>query len=281
MIWWSLLLAATAAADSPFAFREIEPGRLELSESGRPVFVYNSAPQLKPGVPEDRRRCCYLHPVWTPAGTMVTDDFPADHYHHRGVFWAWPRVTAGGRTRDLWSLRGIEHRFLRWQGREVFPDRARLEAENGWFADGRQVLRERVTVTAHRARGRTRRMEFTLIFEALEPLEIAGEPAQKKGYGGFSIRFAPRRQTLLRTDAGVEKEDSNMAPHAWAELEGDFEGGRAAVRIEIDPGHPGYPNGWCLRHYGFLGVNYPGLEPLSLKPGRPLGLSYHVVVSDR
>jgi hypothetical protein len=59
------------------------------------VFVYNYGMQLKPGVPEDRRRACYLHPVWTPGGTIVTDDFPADHYHHRGIFWAWPRVKVG------------------------------------------------------------------------------------------------------------------------------------------------------------------------------------------
>lgn len=281
MMWWPLLIAPLVATDSPFAFRETGPGRLELSESGRPVFVYNFGPQLKPGVPEDRRRCCYLHPVWTPEGTIVTDDFPADHYHHRGIFWAWPRVTVAGQTRDLWSLRGIEHRFIRWHAREVFPDRARLEVENGWFAEGRQVLRERVAITAHRAQGNSRRMEFSLVFDALEPIQITGEPDQQKGYGGFSIRFGPRRQTLLRTDTGTEKEDSNMARHAWAELEGDFAGRRAAVRIEIDPGHPGYPNGWCLRHYGFLGVNYPGLETLTLNPGRPLGLSYHVVVTDR
>lgn len=281
MMWWLFLVAPLVATDSPFAFRETGPGRLELSESGRPVFVYNFGPQLKPGVPEDRRRCCYLHPVWTPEGTIVTDDFPADHYHHRGIFWAWPRVTVAGQTRDLWSLRGIEHRFIRWHAREVFPDRARLEVENGWFAEGRQVLRERVAVTAHRAQGKTRRMEFSLVFDALEPLQITGEPDQQKGYGGFSIRFGPRRQTLLRSDTGIEKQDSNMARHAWAELEGDFAGRRAAVRIEIDPGHPGYPNGWCLRHYGFLGVNYPGLETLTLNPGRPLGLSYHVVIQDR
>lgn len=281
MMWWLVLVAPLVTGESPFAFRETEPGRLELSETGRPVFVYNFGPQLKAGVPEHRRRCCYLHPVWTPSGTIVTDDFPADHYHHRGIFWAWPRVTVGGQTRDLWSLRGVEHRFLRWHAREVFPDRARLEIENGWFTEDRQVLRERVAITAHRARGTTRRMEFSLILDPLEPLRIAGEPDQHKGYGGFSIRFGPRRETLLHTDTGIEQRDSDMARHAWAELEGDFGGRRASVRIEIDPGHPGYPNGWCLRHYGFLGVNYPGLETRTLNPGRPLGLSYHVVVADR
>ena len=50
------------------------------------------------------------------------------------------------------------------------------------------------------------------------------------------------------------------------------------VRVTIVPSHPGYPNGWCLRHYGFLGVNYPGLEAITLKPGQPLTLKYRVTV---
>ena len=86
---------------------------------------------------------------------------------------------------------------------------------------------------------------------------------------------------MLRTDAGVEAKDTDMAPHRWAELEGTFEGGRAAARVDIDPSHPGFPNGWCLRHYGFLGVNYPGLQPITLQPGKPLTLKYRVRLEAR
>jgi hypothetical protein len=88
----------------------------------------------------------------------------------------------------------------------------------------------------------------------------------------------PRTETVIRTDAGVEKGDSNMAPHPWAELEAWFGGRRAGARVTIDPSHPGYPNGWCLRYYGFLGVNYPGLDSYTLAPGRPLVMKYRVTV---
>jgi len=278
---WLWILLLMSPADSPFAFREVAPGALELSERGRPVYVYNYGMMLKEGAPEDRRRACYLHPLWTPGGTVVTDDFPRDHYHHRGVFWAWPRVRVRDQMLDLWSVRGIQQKFLRWTRRETGPSAARLEVENGWFLGDRILMRERVRIATRPAHGPARELEFQLRFEALEPLEIAGEPAQSKGYGGFSIRFAPRRQTVIRTEAGIEKEDSNMVPHPWAELEGDFGGRRAAVRIEIAPSNPGYPNGWCIRHYGFLGVNFPGLEALRLEPGQAFELGYRVVVSDR
>src|SRR5450756_1344739 len=78
-----------AAAESPFAFREINPASLELAESGKPVFVYNYGGILAAGFPETMRRSSYLHPVYAPDGTLLTDDFNKDHPHHRGIFWAW------------------------------------------------------------------------------------------------------------------------------------------------------------------------------------------------
>jgi len=80
---------------------------------------------------------------------------------------------------------------------------------------------------------------------------------------------------LAELDAGIVQ----LVPNE--ELEGDFGGRPAGLRVEISPSHPGFPNGWCLRHYGFLGVNYPGLDTLRLDPHRSLRLKYRVTVYDR
>lgn len=272
-------LAAAVGAQSPFRFRDISPESVELAESGKPVYVYNYGVMRKAGVPEDRARCCYLHPVYAPSGTVLTDDFPPDHYHHRGIFWAWPIVTVGGERYDLWTLRGIRQQFMRWLAREAGEREARLAVENAWMVRDRAVVRETVEIITRPAAGERREMEFRLAFEALNgPVELLGEPAENKGYGGFSVRFAPREKTVITTDAGTEKQDSNMARHAWAQLEALFAGRRAGLRIDIDPANPDFPNGWCLRHYGFLGVNYPGLKSHTLQPGRPMTLSYKVTV---
>src|SRR5512141_1346076 len=82
-------LCAPGADQPRFSFREISPASLELSENGKPVYVYNFGEMLAPGYPEAMRRSSYLHPVYTPDGTVLTDDFNKDHPHHRGVFWAW------------------------------------------------------------------------------------------------------------------------------------------------------------------------------------------------
>lgn len=271
------MAAAPVAAAARFRFRELTPASLELSENGEPVLVYNHGMMLKKGVKEQYRRSCYLHPVYAPGGTVLTDDFPKDHPHHRGICWSWPVVRFDNRTYDVWAVQGMHQRFVRWLSRKAGRDRAVLAVENGWFAGERKAVKETVALTVlPAARGR-RTLEFRLSFEATGlPVEICGR--EVKGYGGFGVRFAPRSGTVLRTGAGVEAKDSDMAKHRWAELEAVFEGRRAGARIEDDPRNPGSPAGWCLRHYGYVAVNYPGLTPVILRPGQPLALAYQVTV---
>ena len=66
---FALLMAASLHAAGPFQFREINASSLELSENGRPVWVYNHGPILKDGVSPEFRRSTYLHPVYAPDGT--------------------------------------------------------------------------------------------------------------------------------------------------------------------------------------------------------------------
>ena len=265
----SLLLLAAV-----FAFRDVSPESVRLEENGKAVYVYNHGVIANESAPPRYARCCYVHPLYAPDGTVVTDDFPRDHYHHRGLSWMWPVVKVDGQSHDLWVLKGIRHRFVKWLGRETQDDRAVLRVQNGWFTDARRVVTETVEIVALPGH----RLELTLTWEAEgQPVTIQGTPDLNKGYGGLGLRFAPRKETVLRTERGVEAKDSDMQPRAWAELEGSFENGsRAAARIEVDEGNPGAPHGWCLRHYGYLGANYPGLQQRVIEPGKPLVLRYRV-----
>ncbi|MCW5978314.1 MAG: PmoA family protein [Bryobacteraceae bacterium] len=273
------LAAVALCAESRFHFRDISPETVELTENGQPVFAYNHGVMLGKGAPADRARCCYVHPLYAPGGVALTDDFPADHYHHRGAFWTWPIVEMDGTTYDGWLIKGVRQKFRRWIARETDGQSARLAVENGWFTGTREIVRETVEIIARPAGGARRELEFRLRFEALDkPVILRGEPVEDKGYGGFCVRFAPREKTVITTPRGREAEDSNMVPLAWAQLEAEFAGHPAGLRIDIDPLTPGYPNGWCLRHYGFLGANFPGLESYTLEPGEPLEMRFKVTV---
>ena len=280
------LSRAVTGADSSFAFCELSTASLELSENGKPVFVYNFGGILAAGAPEASRRSTYLHPVYAPDGAVLTDDFNPDHPHHRGIFWAWPVVTFDGQTNNIWAVEGFRQQFVHWKARETNGPAARLAVENGWFAGERKFVREDVEIVIQPTTNHRRQLDFTLRFAAMDkPVVIVGTPTQQKGYGGFTFRTAPRdggaEKTVIRTDEGISEKDGIMARHPWAEILGTFQGKKEAIRIEDDPSNPGYPrNGWLMRHsFALLNVSYPGLEPLTLVPGKPLVLKYRVILS--
>lgn len=282
-----LLAACTApvvAAESPFAFREVNATGLELSDNGKPVFVYNFGMILASGFPDDMQRSCYLHPVYAPDGTQLSDDFNQDHPHHRGISWMWPEVTVEGKKGDLWMVKEFRQRFIRWKGRDVEASRARLAVENGWFDGERQFVRENVEIVVEPVAAGRRTLDFTLSFEAIDrPVQVAGTSEGKKGFGGFCFRFMPRdggaAETVITTDKGVAAKDEVLKPHAWAQVSGKFQGKAAGGRIDDDPANPNFPNGWLLRHkFGFLNVSYPGVAPITLEPGKPLTLKYRVIL---
>ena len=270
---------ALPAADR-FAYRDVSPTSLELSENGKPVYVYNYGMMLGNGAPEDRRRSGYVHPLYAPNGAVVTDDFPKDHWHHRGVCWMWPLVTIDGKTYDQWMKLEVTQKFIQWKDKKLSSNRAVLSMENGWYLGDRRIAKEEVEIVAHPQVGQERDLDFTIRLTALDsPITLQGEMANKKGYGGFNIRFAPREDTVLQTPSGKHVPDSDMQHLPWAELAATYQGKRAVTRITQDSANAGYPHGWCLRNYGFLGSNYPGLDQLVLAPGKPFTLKYRVTVS--
>ena len=263
-----------------FVIQDIGGDRVMVLEDGKPYLVYNFGPQLKMGAPEDRKRCCYIFPVYTPAGVSVTDDFPKDHYHHRGLFWAWPVIETASGTYDLWTLKGAEHRFKKWLEQESGETAASLTVDNGWYIKGKEVALENVHINMRPSDATHRDFSVTLTITAHEPMTIRGSLDNSKGYGGFSARFAPREGTIVRTDQGVLEGDEDHGRHSWAELEASYEGKKAVLRIAGEGSNPGSPQEWCLRQYGFVGANFPGVAGYRLEPSKPLILKYRVTVRD-
>jgi hypothetical protein len=252
-------------------------GALQVHEGNRPVLAYNFGVQRKAGVPEDRARSCYIHPLYGLDGEILTDDFPRDHYHHRGLFWAWPHVRIEGKEYDLWMLRGIRHQFEQWKERTAAADTATIAGENGWYVEDRKVLGEEFRLVVQRATAAGQTIEVELRLTAIgQPVTLWG--AAGKSYGGMSLRFAPREATAITTDSGPQPTDVNLTRLKWADLSGRFVGAPAAsgMALFVAADHPDYPPSWITRHYGFLGVGWPGAEPFTLEPGKPTTCRYLV-----
>ena len=261
-------VASHLSAGESFSFTNVTDKSLALFEGGRPVFVYNHGVLLRSGAPTNRARSTYLHPIYGLDGEVLTDDFPADHYHHRGLFWAWPHVRIGDGHYDLWDLRGIEQRFVRWLAREAGPDGATLGVENGWFVADRKVVSEEVWLRASPSGKDERVLDLVLTWIPLDqPITLQG--AEGKSYGGLTLRFGPRTNTVITTPLGQGTEDLTVTHLPWANFSARFAGREqtSGAAIFLAPDHPDFPPEWLTRHYGVLCVGWPGVKPKTFPPG--------------
>lgn len=78
---------------------------ITLSYNDNNILRYYSAMHKVPeGVDALFGRSGFIHPVWSPAGKVLTQIQPADHYHHYGIWNPWTRTKVEGQEVDFWNL---------------------------------------------------------------------------------------------------------------------------------------------------------------------------------
>ena len=266
-------------------FEENENGQLTILENRKPALTYNYGMQLGNDVPERYRRSSYIHPIYDLKGNILTDDFPDDHFHHRGLSWMWPKVFIDSVRYDLWhiygqegELEGIHQVFEKWLKKEAGPICATFGVKNIWQLDsGQKVMDEWVYVKVYNANKIARAIDIKLVFKA--NVEICLEGQTKKGYGGLNFRFAPRIETTITSQFGKE-EDSDLKSLPWADQSAIFGDTNyfSGVSIFQQKSNNNFPAGWCLRHYGFLGVAWPGVVRYYMNPEETFTLSFRIWV---
>jgi hypothetical protein len=91
----------------------------------RPVLRYQAdrSEAPRPDITPMLRRGGYLHPVRTPSGRIITDDYPPTQPQHHGIWAAWAKTVFQGRTPDFWRISEgtgtVEYESLidTWSGR--------------------------------------------------------------------------------------------------------------------------------------------------------------------
>jgi len=275
------LTAASEGAAAAFEFRETSPTSLELGEGGRPVFVYHQGVITREDLPQQehrRSRSCYIHPLYGLSGEVLTDDFPRDHYHHHGVWWAWPHVLVDQQGHSLWDGSTIKQTFHKWLVREAGPVAAVLAVENGWYVGDELVMVERIWTRTYRAAENDRALDLEMFFTPAKPMTLQG--AEGKSYGGLTIRFAPRsrEETLITAPSGPTTDDLPDTPLAWADYTSRFGDmpHPSGVAMLVSPRHPDYPPTWLTRYYGAMCIGWPGITARSFDANKPFRLDYRL-----
>ena len=293
-LWWLLpprppgqrrfrLTLQDAMVRVPMAIRKDAAGdHYDVFDSGRPVLRYNHGIVPVPqGLPANYARADYIHPIYGPSGEQLSDDYPKDHPHHRGVGWSWPVTRWNSEVRDIWACVGVWSRPVAIRRAIAGPVLAILDSEHAWkWGDTDAIVRERVIIRAFRSCEVGRLVDVEVRLTALvDGVAIGGRP--HAGYGGFGLRGAPAKDRKIT--AGTSPAGSSTL-WAWLDYSGVFAGGQGPAGIAIFEhwSNPYYPN----KLHQYPGCNYvmpafPGEREVPLAKGKPLSLVHRLWVHPR
>jgi len=282
-------IARTPASEMSFV-EESEPpdAALTVLDAGQKVLTYVYGDTLPVGVDPRFTRSSYIHPLYSLDGRVLTENFPRDHFHHHGLFWAWPAVEVRGVKTSNWEPRepSLRQRFVKWIKREATADGARLVIENTWKLGGTEdVAEETVTIFVHGATFYGRAIDIEIVLRPVGgPITLRGAPEDNKGYSGLCFRglavegrdIKIFKGAAMTTDQGPLAADSTGMPFRWADISTGAEG----VAIFVSPDHPGYPIPWLIRnsYAGILNPCWPGLPGTTLAADVPVALRYRVYI---
>jgi hypothetical protein len=82
-----------------------EAGKLQVNVAGAPAFAYQMDKEAlpRPDIRPEYKRAGYIHPVYSPSGKVVTDDFRPRREHHHGIWSPWTKTSFQGRAPDFWN----------------------------------------------------------------------------------------------------------------------------------------------------------------------------------
>jgi hypothetical protein len=236
-------------------------------------------------------RANYIHPLYGLDGEILTEDFPADHPHHRGIFWAWHQVWLGDKKLgDSWAAQDFFWDVYDAEILTIDSQSRALKLHVYWKsplltdADGKQqpFVKETTTIRVYRAEGDIRKIDFQIELHALKDNMRLGGSEDAKGYGGFTTRIPlPDGLAFTGTNGPVEPTNLSVEAGPWLDFSGNLggKGKTSGLAILCHSSSPGYPQRWILRRKGSAqNPVYPGREPVPLSREKPLVLRYRVII---
>lgn len=288
-LWWLLPPAAarertfrlsvvTGDAPPALAIAAVEAGKaFDITEGGLPVLRYNHGTVPVPaGIATNYARGDYIMPLFGPSGEILTDDYPKDHPHHRGVGWSWPVTRWGDEVRDIWAVQGVWARPVAMRRVVAGPVFALLDAENVWkWGDTTPIVREEVVIRAfrHSIGGRLVDVEVSLT-ALVDGVAIGGRP--HGGYGGFGLRARPAQQRVITRH--TDPPEASLR-RSWLDYSGVFSGGKGPAGLALfeSTANQFYPN--ALLEYpdlNYVMPAFPGEREIPLSRGKTLMLKHRL-----
>ncbi|MDO5968946.1 PmoA family protein [Flavivirga aquimarina] len=239
------------------------------------------------------KRSNYIHPLYSLDGKILTEDFPEDHPHHRGIFWAWHQLYIGDkRIGDGWIIKNFEWQVLSVEALKNKGKARSIKAHVVWKSplwldengNKKPLVSEYTTITVFPTKQNYRQIDIEIALIAKEPNTRIGGSEDKKGYGGFSPRIQLVEDIIFTSSTGmVEPQNLPIEAGGWIDISGALghEGSMAGISILSHHKNPGYPNPWILRSKRSMQnavYPYPGANAVSLSNVEPTVLRYRILI---
>lgn len=279
-----LLLPLFAIAQ--LTFTESEAG-IHIKEGNKSVLFYQIQPKSING---EFLRNNYIHPLHGLDGSVLTEDFPEDHPHHRGVFWAWHQVIVGNtRLGDSWECSNFA-----WNIRDIESSEdgnvLKLLATTYWQSQlwlspkGNQkpFLLENTTISIYPKKDNYRIINFEISLLALEENLKIGGSEDEKGYGGFSVRMKLAEDVQFFSNNGkVVPQNNAVEAGKWMKIlnpSANKENQSGIVILSYQDSSEDTEN-WILREKESMqNCVYPGRKTVLVSTSNPTLLRYSLLI---
>jgi methane monooxygenase PmoA-like len=277
--------SAPAAAS---AVKEADGVKLNLGTAT--VLRYQTTGKLPAGIGQNYLRGGYIHPLFTPGGLLVTDDYPGDHRHHHGIWSAWAHSTFEGRQMDFWNMGGGSAKvdFDSLQGTWDGPVHAGLRTHHV-FVDrrapggGKTALNEEWFVTLYHTHDGAPPyflfdIDSTQVAASMSPVML-----ENYLYGGFAFRGSAqwRSGATFLTSEGKNRQAGDNSTGKWCYIGGPVGNKIGGYAVLGHPSNFRAPQPMRLNptdpYFSFSPVKMGGFP---IVPGKPYPSRFRFVVTD-
>ena len=288
-----IFICFSIAANAQKVQLKIKKDAAYFTEGKDSILSYQIAEKSLNGI---ATRCHYIHPLFGLDGEILTEDFPADHLHHRGVFWAWHQVYVGDkRLGDSWELKDFRWDIISVEELKGLGAARGIKTEVFWKsnlwvdADGneKRVVKEVSTIKVYPAEKTYRQIDISIALLALVPNVQLGGSEDKKGYGGFSVRMRlPENIRFTGSTGSIQAKKTPVPSENWMDFSGALgkDGAEAGLSILCHPQNPKPSNQWILRSKNSMQnavYPFPGATAVPISQTQPTVLRYRLLVHDR
>jgi len=271
-----------------------ETDHLRVAIGGKPLLSYqaekNNLPRadIKPAY----KRGGYIHPLFSPSGKLVTDDYPPNHVHHHGIWFPWTKTEFEGRQPDFWNMgegKGTVE-FIElgktWSGPVHGGFHTRHRFVDLTAPEPKAALDETWRVTVYNAGPGARKFWLLDLVSTQECATASPLKLPKYHYGGLGFRGhrdwnGKDKTFFLTSEDETDRVKGNETRGRWCHIGGNVDGTLAGIAILCHPDNFRAPQPMRLHpSEPFFCFAPSQLGDWEIAPGKPYVSRYRFVVAD-